>query len=89
MEAAYNLVQVLWKLKRKDEAVSFWKKYYSSTKAAAEKVQQASGSQWVKLISYFALIKASKAPGKVFKGILTHVNLPETFQIELLMLNGY
>ncbi|XP_078406499.1 Fanconi anemia group G protein [Cetorhinus maximus] len=40
-EALYLLVQVLWKLKRKQEAVSFWLKSYSSvTKAAAEKMQQ-------------------------------------------------
>ncbi|XP_072920441.1 Fanconi anemia group G protein [Hemitrygon akajei] len=40
LEAMYNLVQVLWKLKRKDEAVSYWQKYHSSTKASAEKMQQ-------------------------------------------------
>ncbi|XP_051866563.1 Fanconi anemia group G protein [Pristis pectinata] len=40
IEAMYNLVQLLWKLKRKDEAVSYWQRYHSSTKATAEKVQQ-------------------------------------------------
>ncbi|XP_041051372.1 Fanconi anemia group G protein isoform X3 [Carcharodon carcharias] len=40
-ETLYLLGQLLWKLKRKQEAVSFWLKSYSSvTKAAAEKLQQ-------------------------------------------------
>ncbi|XP_055489398.1 Fanconi anemia group G protein [Leucoraja erinacea] len=73
MEAAYNLVQVLWKLKRKDEAVSFWKKYYSSTKAAAEKVQQASGSQKFPLflISHLKEVSTSEEEA-VSKMVHTH-----------------
>uniref|UniRef100_UPI00398ED220 Fanconi anemia group G protein isoform X2 n=1 Tax=Pristiophorus japonicus TaxID=55135 RepID=UPI00398ED220 len=41
LEAIYNLVHVLWKLNRKQEAVSYWLKSYSSTtKPTAEKMQE-------------------------------------------------
>ncbi|XP_062898147.1 Fanconi anemia group G protein isoform X1 [Mobula hypostoma] len=51
LEAMYNLVQVLWKLRRKGEAVSYWQKYHSSTRASAEEVQQG----WSKKLPLFLI----------------------------------
>ncbi|XP_072107883.1 Fanconi anemia group G protein [Mobula birostris] len=51
LEAMYNLVQVLWKLKRKGEALSYWQKYHSSTRASAEEVQQG----WSKKLPLFLI----------------------------------
>ncbi|XP_067841471.1 Fanconi anemia group G protein isoform X2 [Heptranchias perlo] len=63
LEAIYNLVQVLWQLERKQEAVSYWLKFHSSgTKATAEKRQQENSLKKFPLflVSYLKKISTSE-----------------------------